>query len=665
MSKPEFDPTDLDDTSVFDFLDEDSAVAGDENRVQAPVRQPTRGKIKMPLIREPVPVSISGALGTAAGRVANVGSDQQVEGIRQTDSDFDFLNDVVSKPAKSEMPRSNEYDPYARFDRSSRDLAFAEDMRKVHQVDAEPEDLPALVRYGLLTLSILVLGGIGFLVHTYVLTPSTQTVAVGAGNQSTSPDESSADAVIGTVDQPIVDDAEIVADLGGAQGLYAKFKSELSSLEVMVANGDLDAATIKIKSMDRTLYGYGEPEFVELLTRIDFLRRDGVVDNNVSINVNERLDTAPVAQGQADAAAERAAAEQAATAESERLAAIQEARAEAARMVAEQAAKDDELRVAAEQAALAEARRVAAVKAAKVAEEEAARLAARQAAEQLAAVEAAQAEAARVEAERLAVEQAARVEAERLAVEQAARVEAQREAAEKAAIAARALQNERAAQAEIEAERRNAEIAARRVAERDAAARVAAERLNAEREANRKASEDEAKNEAARAAARRRAERLAAQQRASEIEAADAAATATAISQQSTQLARAEVEDRPATALSVQPRPITDDDLQQVYRRFSNLESAIEERDITRVISLTKPSGARVQQFLQIFENSQSLNAQIVNVSTRSNNATISGTLKILNITRTDGSVVQPPSSVSSIALTSSRTGGQWSVIEW
>ena len=280
---------------------------------------------------------------------------------------------------------------------------------------------------------------------------------------------------------------------------------------------------------------------------------------------------------------------------------------------------------------------------------------------------------ARAEAERLAAAEAeaaslaTQIEARRLAAEQAALAEAQRLVALKAAEEARD-----AAEQNKLAERREAEIAARRIAEREAAARVAAERLNVEREATRKAAEDAAKLEATQAAARRaarlQAERLEAQQRTRELANADAAATTAAIRQQSTEVARVDLgalPSQPSSERSDQPRPITDDDLQQVYRRFNNLETAIEDRDINQVISLTKVSGARVQHFLQIFENSQSLNAQIVNVSTRNNSETISGTLKILNITRADGSVIQPPSSLSEITLTSTRTDGQWSVIEW
>ncbi len=369
------------------------------------------------------------------------------------------------------------------------------------------------------------------------------------------------------------------------------------------------------------------------------------------------------------------------------MAAEQEAAAEAERLAAEQAAVAEAELVAAEQAATEEAERLAQINAdrlARLAAIKAANAAAeRLAAERLALVE-------QLNAERQAAEQAEKTESARLAAEQLAREEtlqaeeASRES-ERLAQEAAKLKGESAVQLEVDllsddlVTRRQAEreAAARLAAERETAqqlaaaetARVEAERLAAEKQQAeteaRQAREAEAARAAARRAARQRAERIAADQKRRQIE---TAATTAAIARQSTQVARAEIENletRSSSSLSVNPLPITDGDLQQVYRRFNSLETAIESRDITEVISLTKQSGARVQQFLQIFENSQSVNAQIVNVSTSNNSATISGTLKILNITRTDGSVVQPPSSLSSIALSSSRKGGQWSVIEW
>ena len=639
MPKQEIDPVDHDDTSMFDFLVEKRPAAEKGNRADKTVNthqaeraaKKAPAKIKMPQIREPVPVSTSGALRAGTSVIGETLKDQTIKDNVQTDGDFDFLNHNVSPP-KAPKPRHDlAIDNYSRSDRGERDMSFAEDMRKVHQVDANPNDMSPLLRYGLLSLSILVLGGFGFLVHTYLLPPQTPIAADATGidviesqlpiglevDGTTVSVNTPAEPSDDTVNTQEAGETDLTADSGYASGMYGRFKAELSSLEDLVANGDFDGATNRVNTMDRVLFGYGEPEFVELMTRIEFLRRESATAEASSKEDTEQFAAAEAARAEA----ERLAAADAARAEAERLAAIEAARAEAEQLAAVEAARAEAERLAAAEAARAEAERLAA-------------------------------------AENETASQTTQTEARRIAAEQAALAEAQRQLALKASAAAR--------EAEI-AERR---IAERRIAEREAAELAAAERRNVEREAARKAAEDAARIDAARAAesraARLRAERLAAQQRTRELASADAVATTAAIRQQSTEVARVDLDTstiQPTSERSVQP--ITDNDLQQVYRRFNNLETAIEERDINQVISLTKLSGARVQHFLQIFENSQSLNAQIVNVSTRNNSETISGTLKILNITRTDGSVVQPPSSLSAITLTSSRTDGQWSVIEW
>ena len=191
----------------------------------------------------------------------------------------------------------------------------------------------------------------------------------------------------------------------------------------------------------------------------------------------------------------------------------------------------------------------------------------------------------------------------------------------------------------LEADRRATD---RRIAEQLAARqrREAAEReLAAERER-------EQEREAARAEARAAAE------------AAEAQAAARA--------ARAATESRGGEAVpSAASIGITDADLQLVYERFANLVRAIENRDIAAVVSLTEDSGARVQQLLQVFENSESLDARITNVAARSADSSITGTLRIDTIFRSDGSRVEPPPALQAVALTSTRDGGVWSAFDW
>ena len=539
MPKQEIDPVDHDDTSMFDFLVEKKPAAEKGNSVDKTVNphqaarasQKARTKIEMPQIREPVPVSSSGALRAGTSVIGETLKDRPTNNSLQTDSDFDFLNEGVSPP-KAPKPRHDlAIDSYSRSDRGERNMSFAEDMRKVHQVDANPDEMPALLRYGLLSLSILVLGGFGFLVHTYLLPPKTPIVADATGTdviESRLPIGSEVDGTTVSTNTPTerLDDTVNAQEAGGtdpltdsayASGMYGRFKAELSSLEDLVANGDFDVATNRVNSMDRVLFGYGEPEFVELMTRIEFLRREGAQAETSSEEDTERL----VEEAEANAEAERLAAAEAANAEAERLAAAEAARAEAERLAAVEAANAEAERIAAAEAARAEAERLAAAEAARAeAERLAAVEAARAEAERLAAVE-----AARAEAERLAAAEAARAEAERLAAAEAARAEAERLAAAENEAATQITQTEArriaAEQAALAEAQRQLALKASEAAREAAREAEIAERRIAEREAARKATEDAARIEAARAAESRaatlRAQRLAAQQRLSLI----------------------------------------------------------------------------------------------------------------------------------------------------
>ena len=175
MPKQEIDPTDHDDTSMFDFLGEEEPAADKRNHVDKlvsthqsePEAQKAPAEIMMPQIRKHVPVSTSGALRAGTSVIVETLKDQTREDHLQDDGDFDFLNDGVSESKTPISRRDNAIDNDSRFDRNRRDMSFAEDMHKAHQVDPEPEDMPGLLRYGLLTLSILVIGGLGFLAHVY------------------------------------------------------------------------------------------------------------------------------------------------------------------------------------------------------------------------------------------------------------------------------------------------------------------------------------------------------------------------------------------------------------------------------------------------------------------------------------------------------------------
>ena len=386
------------------------------------------------------------------------------------------------------------------------------------------------------------------------------------------------------------------------RSLGERFRDEVGQIEALVADGRLDEAESAIAGLDRAVYGYGFAEFSALEERIASSRSG---------------EEAPAAAG-GDAARTEAPGEPAADAGNADAIAAAEAVAEAERAeVARAAAEADRLetrRLEIERAADAE-RRAAAERTA-----EAER------------VEAERAEAERVEAER--------IEAERAAAADVARRE--RLAAERAAS--------------------EAEVAASRTEAREAAQRRA-EALAAERETAAPAvpaapvDADAAATTAAAAAAAAEARRLEADARATDLRIAEQRAAALA-------------EERRLASLEAAAAPrarqtIDDDDLQIVYASLLELKNAFEDRDIGRVIALSDPPGGRVQQLLQVFANSATVETRITNVSARPADDTVTGTLRIEDVRRADGSAIGLPAELASIALTSTREGDGWSTLSW
>ncbi len=110
---------------------------------------------------------------------------------------------------------------------------------------------------------------------------------------------------------------------------------------------------------------------------------------------------------------------------------------------------------------------------------------------------------------------------------------------------------------------------------------------------------------------------------------------------------------------------ISDDDFNFVAGKFVELKTAVANKDIDTVIALTKPSGKRIQQMLQIFENNASIQARVSNVATRNADGVIVGELKIQKLIKNSGAEATVPSNLSSISLTSERGPEGWSAIAW
>ncbi len=410
---------------------------------------------------------------------------------------------------------------------------------------------------------------------------------------------------------------EETAPVNAPKSLNTRFRETLARLEEFMAQGAVDDAQNLLQTMDRAVYGYGAPEFTAIKERIAEIKGGADID--------------------AQAAAERLAQEQAIEAEAARL----------------------ELQRVEQQRAAAEAARL-----------EAERLEAER-------LEAERLEAERLEAERLEAErlEAERLEAERLEAE---RLEAERLAAETASPeSARLEQGQLPSESEqLRADRLAQEQARLEQLEfaRQERALLEQERIAQQRLAEEQAAQQEAASEASQPSdwqavdsagnQTETVEQIAARQReaARQQRLAESGGGTTSTEQ----LAFAETVEPAATpAQSASPQRITDSDLQRVYGQFSQLQNAIENRDVNAVIQLTERSGIRIQQMMQMFENNVSIQTRLRNVSTLDAAGEIQGTLQITRLERIDGSVTGPPLNLASVRLSAVRQGNGWSAIRW
>lgn len=645
---------------MFDFLSE-----GDEEQT---ARRKVAKKAKrrvMPTIRKPVPVSKSGPiLPPKPGDPVEPPPPLTTGKGTKSSVDLDFLDEPsitspdlrpVSKQRKSstrpdnvrsirETPANDEDIELARefssLERTKRDeLDFGSDWREglANHEYAEESRKEGIIRWLSLSIAaVLLFGGGSYLYFSGKLdqlipaqVSDDDFLSAGQIQEPSSTLEASDNPTASNSVQPevsstnevIEDTIDVVAEEPTVQpsALMQRFRDQLSALENLVNEGALDEAAQSLASMDRTLYGYGASEFQAIEARIAELRSQA----DVQKDAEERAEALRIEQ-------------------------LRQAEAEAARAQAAEAAR------------LAEAQR-------------AAQLAAEQ-------ERAAEQEAARLEQVRLAQQQAEALRREReLALQQEqARIEAAAERAQ-AQQQATAEESARSEAAKLEAERLEQLRQARSASENAAAARAEKIRLDALEETAR----EEARRQIAeadriatdkriaeeRAAAERRAALEQRLERAREIEEANAAAERAAsraqagVAPSSSNSQRSSVVNNASVAQA--PRAITDEELQVVYRRFTALQDAISERDIGQVVSLTKRSGLRVQQFMQVFENSVGIDVRIRNVSTSNATGEINGTLQIQSIERADGSRAVPPANMQSIRLTTNREGNGWSAISW
>ena len=434
-------------------------------------------------------------------------------------------------------------------------------------------------------------------------------------------------------------DTPSAIDPNAPKTLNSMFREQLAQLEVLLQSGSLDAAEQALEDMDRSVYGYGAPEFTEIEQRIAALRQGDVVQPE------------PIQQSQ-NAFVEDPLTEQ------------QRIQQEASQIEQEELARAERQAAEAAQAEIAQAEAVQA----EIAQAEQAEAAQERAAELAAEQERLEVEAARVETER-AEQQRLAQDAERARTRQA---ELDRAAAEAAQVRADRVAQEQARQEQLAlALQERAQLEQSRTSNQAAAESAD---LPSDWQAVTSGTDDQtiqqlaaSQREAARQRrlieARQREEQTANSQPPSAL--TDVAiSTDTVPAVEGTVVALADPEPEP-TGANTGPTPITDADLQQVYGQFAQLQNAIESRDINTVISLTQRSGARIQQVMQMFANNVAITARLRNVSTLDSAGEIQGTLQITRLERADGAVTGPPRNLSSVRLSSVRDGDGWSAISW
>ncbi len=656
MSKTEFDRDKPDQESMFDFLSED-----DEQR-SARKKVARKGKRKsmpaMPTIRKPVPISKSGPLlapkpgdpvepppPLTTGKVPAVSDDLAF--LDETRAESPDLSPVSKKGAEkhSETIRpgnvqqanqnsANDEDSdlareFSSFGRDKVDnIDFDKNWGEGHlnyesQEDNPKERLIRWIAFG--GAAILLIGGGSYL----FMSGKADHLLSGQSDQTTSLES----AVTGTTVSDATASAIETTALETAQvpSTMQRFLDQQSAIEALIGQGSLDEAKLALSSMDRTLYGYGASEFQLLESRIESLQSESGTPSESATNEAEALRLEELKR------LEQLALESQAEAQAE----------EAARLAnVELAEKNAAETVRLEQERLAK----------QAAEVEADRIVQRRFAEE-------QAEALRIE------QAAARLAAQR--EQDAVRLQAQKEAdaadSQSIADASEAARQEQLVQARLASETAAATADKIRLDALEETARDEARRQIAEADrlaTDRRIAED-------RIAAERRAALEQRLKRTREIEAANAAETARQADAQSNSrntvasTTQDQRQSNNASATQSAGRPITDAELQTVYRQFSELQEAIAERDIGQVVNLTERSGLRVQQFMQVFENSVNINVRIRNVSTSNATGEINGTLQIQSIERADGSRAVPPENLESIRISTRRDGNGWSPISW
>lgn len=111
-------------------------------------------------------------------------------------------------------------------------------------------------------------------------------------------------------------------------------------------------------------------------------------------------------------------------------------------------------------------------------------------------------------------------------------------------------------------------------------------------------------------------------------------------------------------------RPVSDDDFDGVMARFDDLRRAIEKKDTPAMATLVS-GDSQSQLFDQLLERFERLDIEISDIRVRNADKSISATLGIRQMVRSNGDVATPSESYRERIITSQRVNGEWSTIRW
>jgi len=118
------------------------------------------------------------------------------------------------------------------------------------------------------------------------------------------------------------------------------------------------------------------------------------------------------------------------------------------------------------------------------------------------------------------------------------------------------------------------------------------------------------------------------------------------------------------TALAEQNRQVSDQDFDKVQLMFDRLKRAIESKDTALVKKLAEESD-QSELFAALMQRFDKLNIDIIGVSVRNADKSISATLRIKDMVRANGDRATPSDAYRDREIVSRRVKGEWAKIEW